>query len=141
MWDVFHRTPSRGGRGRRAAVDFVVWLECGGSSCFCFVVFLRTHTTCGKYARGRLASFTSVLARGDPFGLIYLCTSTRRSICWDFFSRISGWYGRPSMNYTDGMKEPGILCRRGDASVLYDAVSRTGRSRTSKRQCGVSWVD
>ena len=29
-WDVFRRTPSRGGRGRRAAVDFVVCFGCGG---------------------------------------------------------------------------------------------------------------
>ena len=29
-WDVFRRTPSRGGRGRRAAVDFVVCLGYGG---------------------------------------------------------------------------------------------------------------
>ena len=29
-WDVFRRAPSRGGRGRRAAVDFVVCFGCGG---------------------------------------------------------------------------------------------------------------
>ena len=29
-WDVFHRTPPRVGRGRRAAVDFVVCFGCGG---------------------------------------------------------------------------------------------------------------
>ena len=51
-WDVFHSTPSRGGRGRRAAVDilrgvfFSVWWD--------FVFFfsfslLRTHTAYCKY--------------------------------------------------------------------------------------------
>ena len=29
-WDVFRRSPSRGGRGRRAAVDFMVCFGCGG---------------------------------------------------------------------------------------------------------------
>ena len=29
-WDVFSRTPSRGGHGRRAAVDFVACFGCGG---------------------------------------------------------------------------------------------------------------
>ena len=41
----FRRTPSRSGRGRRAAVDFVVCCECGGISFF----LLRTHTACCKY--------------------------------------------------------------------------------------------
>ena len=50
-WDVFRRAPSRGGRGRRAAVDIVV---CFGRSRF-FIVFvffvflLRTHTAYSKY--------------------------------------------------------------------------------------------
>ena len=36
-WDVFRRTPSRGGHSRRAAVDFVVCFGCGGTWCFfCF---------------------------------------------------------------------------------------------------------
>ena len=33
-WDVFRRTPSRAGRGRLAAVDFVVCFGCGGISFF-----------------------------------------------------------------------------------------------------------
>ena len=49
-WDVFRRTPSRGGHGRRAAVDFVVCFGCGGISCFFRVFFLRTHTACSKYS-------------------------------------------------------------------------------------------
>ena len=34
---MFRRTPSRGGRGRRAAVDFVVCFGCGGG----YFVFFR----------------------------------------------------------------------------------------------------
>ena len=45
---TFRRTPSRSGRGRRAAVDFVVCFGCGGISCFFFLVFLR-HTACCKH--------------------------------------------------------------------------------------------
>ena len=49
-WDRFRRMPSQGGRGRRAAVDFVVCFGCDGISCFCFsFFFLRTHTVCCKY--------------------------------------------------------------------------------------------
>ena len=50
-WEVFRRTPSRGGRGRRAAVDLVVYFECGGIYFvfFYFVFFLRTHADCCKY--------------------------------------------------------------------------------------------
>ena len=47
-WDVFRRTPSRGGRGRRAAVNFVVCFGCGGISLFS-LFFFRTHTACCKY--------------------------------------------------------------------------------------------
>ena len=42
-WDVFRRTPSRGGRGRRAAVNFVVCFGCGGISFFSFFFFERTR--------------------------------------------------------------------------------------------------
>ena len=38
---TFRRTPSRGGRSRRAAVDFVVCFECGGISFF--FVFFRSN--------------------------------------------------------------------------------------------------
>ena len=56
-WDVFRRTPSRVGRGRRAAVDFVVCIGSGGffrvcvfvCVCVCVCFFLRTHTACCKY--------------------------------------------------------------------------------------------
>ena len=49
-WSVFRRTPSRSGRGRRAAVNFVVCFGCGGFFCFFVsVFFLRTHTACWKY--------------------------------------------------------------------------------------------
>ena len=47
-WDVFRRTPSRDGRGRRAAVDFVVCFGWGGFFCVSFFrlvfFFERTRT-------------------------------------------------------------------------------------------------
>ena len=59
-WDVFHCTPSRGSRGRRAAVDIFhgVLFWCGGISFFFLslsllrtqiVSLLRTHTAYYKY--------------------------------------------------------------------------------------------
>ena len=48
-WDVFRRILSRGGRGRRAAVDFVVYFGFGGISSFFPFFFPRTHTACFKY--------------------------------------------------------------------------------------------
>ena len=43
-WDVFLRKPSRGGRGRRVVVDFVVCFGWGGFfSVFCFVVFYSSN--------------------------------------------------------------------------------------------------
>ena len=42
-WDVFRRTPSQGGRGRRVAVDSVVCFGCGGISCFFLVFFSSNH--------------------------------------------------------------------------------------------------
>ena len=50
-WDVFHYTPSRGGRGRRAAVDIFrgVFFLCLVGVRFFFVSLLRTHTTYCKY--------------------------------------------------------------------------------------------
>ena len=62
-WDVFRRTSSRVGRGRRAAVEFVVCLGCGGISCFLFrfLFFERTRPA----------------ASMRPPCLIYLSTSSR----------------------------------------------------------------
>ena len=40
VWDVFHHMPPRGGRGRRAAVAFVVCFRWGGIfSCFQVITF------------------------------------------------------------------------------------------------------
>ena len=50
--DVFHCTPSRGGHGRRAAVDMFrgVFFSVGEISCFFFSFCLvRTHTAYCKY--------------------------------------------------------------------------------------------
>ena len=47
---MFRRTPARGGRGRRVAVDLVVCFGRGGMSFFSVFFFeLRMHTTCCKY--------------------------------------------------------------------------------------------
>ena len=43
-WDVFRRMTSRGGRGRRAAVDFVLCFGCGGILFFFFVFFFFERT-------------------------------------------------------------------------------------------------
>ena len=59
-WDVFCRTPSRGGRGRLAAVDIVVWFWCGGILCFfSFSFSLNAHGL--LQVRDCLASLTSLL--------------------------------------------------------------------------------
>ena len=60
-WDVFNCTPSRGGRGRRAAVDFVVCFGCGEILFFFRVVFFER---------------TRPDASVKPPCLIYLFTST-----------------------------------------------------------------
>ena len=63
-WDVFRRAPSRGGRGRRAAVDSVVCFGWGGFFCLDF------FSICFFFKRTRpAASMTSPC-------LIYLSTST-----------------------------------------------------------------
>ena len=65
MWDVFRRTPSRDGRGHRAAMDFVVCFGCAGISCFFFVLFSsNAHGLLHVQVCGRLASFTSLLVIG-----------------------------------------------------------------------------
>ena len=50
-WDVFRRAPSRGGRGRRVAVDVVVCFGRGGFFRVFnfFFFFLRTHTASCEY--------------------------------------------------------------------------------------------
>ena len=65
-WDVFHRAPSRVGRGRRAAVDFVVCLGGAGFFVFCFFRFFFSFERKRSAAsmRPSLASFTSLLVPG-----------------------------------------------------------------------------
>ena len=50
-WDVFHCTPSRGGRGRRAAVDIFrgVFFQWWDFVVVFFVSLLRRHTAYCKY--------------------------------------------------------------------------------------------
>ena len=59
-WDVSRRASSRGDRGRRAAVDFVVCFGCGGIPCFCHFFFFEC---------------TRLVASMRPPCLIYLFTS------------------------------------------------------------------
>ena len=64
-WDVFHCTPSRGGRGRRAAVDIFggVFFECLVGFRF-FFVFFTSNAHGLLQVRGKLASCTSLLVPG-----------------------------------------------------------------------------
>ena len=48
-WDVFRHKPSRGGPGRRAAVDFVVRFGCGEISFFFCFFFERTRPAASTY--------------------------------------------------------------------------------------------
>ena len=70
-WDLFHCTPSRGGRGRRAAVDIFrgVFFSDGWDFVFFSFSLLRTHTAYCKY-EGNLASCTSLLVPGCVKGAI-----------------------------------------------------------------------
>ena len=43
-WDVLRCTPSRGDRGRRAAVDFLVGFRCGRISLFVDLFFFEERT-------------------------------------------------------------------------------------------------
>ena len=57
--NLFHRTPFRVGRGRRAAVVWVMHFECAGIYLFfCFLSCERTRPTA---VSGSLALFTSLL--------------------------------------------------------------------------------
>ena len=62
-WDVFHHMPSQGGRGRRAAVDFVVCFGWGGFFFFCSF-FFASHAHGVLQVRGHLASCSSLLVSG-----------------------------------------------------------------------------
>ena len=71
-WDVFHCTPSRGGRGRRAAVDILrsiswcVFLVSGGI--LFFFVFFTSNAHGLLQVRGNLASCTSLLVMSQGRG-------------------------------------------------------------------------
>ena len=68
--DVFCRAPSRVGRGRRAAVDFVVCFGWGGYFFvffrFYLFVFLRTHTACCKYEAASCLIYLSTSNEASP---------------------------------------------------------------------------
>ena len=63
-WNVFRRAPSRVGRGRQAAVDFVVCFGCGGFFRFFLKEFLFYFER------------TQPAASMRPAFLVYLSTST-----------------------------------------------------------------
>ena len=70
-WDVFRRTPSRGGRGHRAAVDVVVCFGCGGISRFSGIYIFklaRVYTTAGC-ERPRAVSVDLVKGLRQPANL------------------------------------------------------------------------
>ena len=69
-WDVFRRTPSRGGHGRRAAVDFVVFLGAAGFRIFVCFVPSNAHGLLQVW--GRLTSFTSLLVSDSKWSLHFL---------------------------------------------------------------------
>ena len=62
-WDVFHPTSSRGGPGRRVAVDFVVCSGCGGIFCVFFLQRTRSAASmkppCRIYLSTRIYTYTS----------------------------------------------------------------------------------
>ena len=71
-WDVFPRMPSRIGRGRWVAVEFVVCLGWGGFfvRVFFFDLFFFERTRPAASMRPPLASFTSLLVPGCVQGAI-----------------------------------------------------------------------
>ena len=81
VWDVFHRTPSRGGRGRPAAVNFVVRFGCGGFFGIFFVFFFffffeRTRPATGM--RPPCLIYLSTINRVFAICLIMLGWETRK---------------------------------------------------------------
>ena len=76
-WDVFRRAPSRVGRGRRAAVDFVVWLGWGGFFSLLFFVFFSLNAHGLLQVRGRLALCSSTGVRTGCHYLVslFVCAS------------------------------------------------------------------
>ena len=78
-WDVFRRVSSRGGRGRRAAVHFVVRFGCGGIFSGFFFRLFSSSAHGLLQVRGHLASFISVLV------IIRLFIEPPRTIYFDCF--------------------------------------------------------
>ena len=81
---MFRRTPSRGGRGFRAAVDFVVCFECGGISLFFFRFLYFERTRPAASMRLPLASFTSLLVitqdRGSEATEFVFCLQAKKPL-------------------------------------------------------------
>ena len=76
-WDVFRRAPSRGGRGRQAAVDFMVYFDWGGFLREVFFRFFFAFERTRPAASMRLlVSFTSLLVLGSSLDSKMARTST-----------------------------------------------------------------
>ena len=89
---MFRRTPSRGSRGRRAAVDFVVFFRCGGIlwGSFLFFSFERTRPAASTRPSCLIYLSTIVLiARAAPGSFPQIRYLWRRvsANAWDVFRR------------------------------------------------------
>ena len=85
--DVFCRAPSRVGRSRREAVDFVLcfgWGRYFRFFRFYFFVFLRTHTACCKYEAASCLIYISTstgVRTGCPYlNILSVCSSVCVSV-------------------------------------------------------------
>ena len=81
---MFRRTSSRGGRGRRAAADFVVCFGCGGFLLFFSSFFSFERTPPAAQVCGRPASFTSLLVPGCVQGCNISSVCLSVSVCVTF---------------------------------------------------------
>ena len=82
-WDVFHCTPSRGGRGRRDAVDIFrgVFFWCLVGFPFFFRVVFSSNAHYLLQVRGNLAFFTSLLVPVCVQGAIILLVCLSVCVC------------------------------------------------------------
>ena len=88
-WDVFRRAPSRGGRGRQAAVDFMVYFDWGGFLREVFFRFFFAFERTRPAASMRLlVSFTSLLVLGSSLDskmartYFFVHVDSRRAVLW-----------------------------------------------------------
>ena len=68
-WDVFRRTPCRGGHGRRAAFDFLVCLGFSGISCFFLVFFFERSRPPASMRQPCLIHLSTCIVLTSPFSI------------------------------------------------------------------------